>query len=363
MSLTERYLRALAAQLPAASRDDIIAELREELADRMQAREAELGRTPSEAEEEEVLREFGHPLVVAARYGSGPQHVVGPELYPWWMFGVKAGLAVLLAITVLTVAVRVITGDAYAGQAIGQGFASLFSGAVTLIGFATLAGFIIERQKERPTFLRDWRVKDLGVFEFGFDTDGVSRALSGEDEPKAGPKVVKIGGGEMSPTAGAVASAIGWTVLLLWWTGVLEIGRITPVDWSVWNGGEAWGERILETTAWLYWPVIAYAGARILFHLARVARPGQVRFTAAGDFLFALAHGAIALWIWLRSPLSSALDADTLVAAIDRGREAIEHGDWSFPTVILMILLVNLLVAGFQALGALGRLFTGQGRP
>ena len=92
MTLTERYLKAVAAQLPQAERDDIIAELRDAIQTRMEDREEALGRPLTEAEEEAVLREVGHPLTVAARYGSGPMHVVGPEIYPWWMFGVKVGL-------------------------------------------------------------------------------------------------------------------------------------------------------------------------------------------------------------------------------------------------------------------------------
>ena len=40
MTLTERYLKAVAAQLPQATREDIIAELADAIADRMEAREA-----------------------------------------------------------------------------------------------------------------------------------------------------------------------------------------------------------------------------------------------------------------------------------------------------------------------------------
>ena len=142
MNLTERYLRAVAAQLPADKREDIIAELRDLLMTRMEAREAELGRPLNEAEEEAVLRDFGHPLAVASRYGE-TQGLVGPELYPWWLFGVKAGLAVLAAITLVGVVVRSIVGDVTVGQAITQGLHGLITGAVTIVGLLTIAGFFI----------------------------------------------------------------------------------------------------------------------------------------------------------------------------------------------------------------------------
>ena len=183
MTLTERYLKAVAAQLPRASREDIVAELRDAIQTRMEDREEELGRPLTEADEEAVLREFGHPLSVAARYGSGPQHIVGPELYPWWMFGVKVGLMALVCITAIGAIVRVLVGDEEVGRAIGQAFHSVFTGGITIIGLATIAGFIIERQKEKPAFLRDWRVKDLGLFELaGMDADAVSRHVAGTME-------------------------------------------------------------------------------------------------------------------------------------------------------------------------------------
>src|SRR4051812_42076123 len=86
MDLGEEYLRAVSLLLPQEQAEDIIAELRDTILSRIEAREAELGRPLSEAETEEVLREIGHPLVVAARYREGPQHVVGPALYPYWAF-------------------------------------------------------------------------------------------------------------------------------------------------------------------------------------------------------------------------------------------------------------------------------------
>ena len=117
MDLIERYLKAVGAQLPAAGREDILAELRDLLMSRVEEREAELGRPLTETEVEAVLREVGHPLTVAARYGAGPQHVVGPELYPWWVFGVKTALTVLVLITAVGAVARILFGGAEAGQA------------------------------------------------------------------------------------------------------------------------------------------------------------------------------------------------------------------------------------------------------
>jgi hypothetical protein len=51
----------------AAKADDIAAELRDVIASRIEDREESLGRPLAEKEVSALLREFGHPLVVAAR--------------------------------------------------------------------------------------------------------------------------------------------------------------------------------------------------------------------------------------------------------------------------------------------------------
>jgi hypothetical protein len=99
MDLIDRYLNAVAAQLPQDERNDITAELRDLILSRFEAKEEALGRALTEDEQEAILREIGHPLVVAARYRKGPDSLVGPELFPYWLFGVKAGLMVLAADT------------------------------------------------------------------------------------------------------------------------------------------------------------------------------------------------------------------------------------------------------------------------
>mgnify|MGYP006906664221 FL=1 len=156
MDLVERYLKAVAAQLPKDNRDDIVAELRDEIMGRLEALEARLGRVPTDDEVEALLREVGHPLTVAARYRPGPHALIGPELYPWWIFGLKVGLTVMAAVTLIGLAVRVLVGDVYVGQAIGQGISSLISGAITVVGLLTAVGFVLERQSKKPDFIAKW---------------------------------------------------------------------------------------------------------------------------------------------------------------------------------------------------------------
>ena len=351
MDLVERYLNALAAQLPKAVREDIVAELRDEIIGRLEALEARLGRPATDDEVEGLLREVGHPLSVAARYRPGPQALIGPTLYPWWLFGAKVGLVVMAGFTLVGLAVRVLVGDIYVGQAVGQAFASLFSGAVTVVGLLTIAGFILERQEKKPDFIAQWRVKDLGVFELGGDFDaerwtsdriargeGCSR---GRERPsKSGREVRK--GAQMSPVARAAASAIGWSVMLLWWTGLLQIRPIQPEEWAGVVDGVNYGRILGQMFAVAYWPVILFAVCRIGFDLMRVIAGANARLTAAGDILFGLAAAWGVLWIWFWSALSPVIWVGTATAFFERIRILIDRsgGQEASLATILMVVVV-----------------------
>lgn len=368
MSLLDRYLNAIAAQLPKATREDIIAELRDELESTLEARAAEKGAPLTDDEVEAVLRDFGHPLTVAARFGAGPNVIVGPELYPWWMFGVRAALTVMVVITVIGTLVRILVGNDEAGQAVGQAFASLFSSGIAIVGFATVAAFFIERQKTKPEFLTQWRVKDLGVFEwtaFGADSwsDRIQAAVSG-----SGASPVREGGVEpirprtAPPAVRAAASAFGWTVFLLWWTGILG-GQYGPASLAgnYVEAGFDLGEAIVQTVGLAYWPVIGFAAARIVFDLLRVVTGSPVRLTALGDLGFAVAGGWAVWWTWMLSPLSPAVRVDSLDAFLARINAMIQAHDWTAVSTILMICFAaGLLGQVFHAVRALAEFVTGQ---
>ena len=365
MTLTERYLKAVAAQLPQAERDDIIAELRDAIQTRMEDREEALGRPLTEAEEEAVLREVGHPLTVAARYGSGPMHVVGPEIYPWWMFGVKVALMALAVFTVLGLVARtIIGGDGFATE-IGHAIDSFIKGGLTLVGIATVAAYVIERQKDKPAFIRDWRVKDLGLFEIAaFDAETLSRSMGqGTDKPAKDRPAKTYGWSStsMSPAARGVASAAAWAVFLLWWTGLLTTRALGPVDVTL--EGVSYGERIVQTLALIYWPVVAYAAARIVFGLARAAAPASVRLTAAGDVLLSAARACLYGWLWIASPLSPVIRVDSLDAFINRTATMVHTGDWGLAAILMLVVAIGFMTSLFEGSGALWRLVSGKPTP
>ena len=68
MELLDRYLQAVKFWLPKSQRENMIAELSEDIRSQIEAKEAELGRKLDEGELEVVLKRLGHPLLVAERY-------------------------------------------------------------------------------------------------------------------------------------------------------------------------------------------------------------------------------------------------------------------------------------------------------
>ena len=67
MTLIDRYLHAVRSFLPASRQDDIIRELAEDIHAQAADREEALGRPLTDAETGALLRQFGHPMLLAAK--------------------------------------------------------------------------------------------------------------------------------------------------------------------------------------------------------------------------------------------------------------------------------------------------------
>jgi hypothetical protein len=110
VELVDQYLKSVRSCLPAAQRDDIISELSENLRAQIEDREGELDRPLNESEVEAILKQHGHPLVVASRYRqdqrsvSFGRQVIGPVLFPFYIrvLSFNLGLTSIVILIVLT---------------------------------------------------------------------------------------------------------------------------------------------------------------------------------------------------------------------------------------------------------------------
>ena len=284
MDVIERYLEAVAAQLSTEDREDIVAELRDLILSRVEAREEELGRALSDEEKEAILHEIGHPLVVAARYRKGPDSLIGPELFPYWLFGAKAGLIVVAGLQLLVLMLRVVGDPTDFGQAIAQGFHGFFTGALTLLGALTLAGAIMEHYGLKPAWLTKWRVGDLPAYGLADPAKwGVAMSSSGQGrgqgrgKPARPPEVRNWAGRlEGREASEALWSLIAGTVFVLWWIGVLHVPGLSQFGL---RSGEV---AVTAAPIWsaLFAPILAWAVAGTAVDALGLIQPQAARLRA-----------------------------------------------------------------------------------
>jgi hypothetical protein len=236
MDLLDRYVAAVRRNLPAAKAEDIAAELRDVLLERAEMREAALGRPLDKGEWESLLVEFGHPLVVAARYRE-KQSLIGPELYPFYLYSLKLfGALTLLGVAVMTV-VRVVVNSDDPGQIVLHLLHSLWWAATTVAGTTTIVFALVERYGGFERYFRDWTPDDL-------------------------PEVERTK--EPGHFASAVEVALG-VLILLWWVGLVPIPMMAGTS----------GFRLELAPVWaqLFWPVFGVLAVRLAYNLVRWLRP------------------------------------------------------------------------------------------
>lgn len=289
MDMLDKYLAAVAAQLPVDQREDIIAELKDLILSRFEAREEELGRDLTDEEREAILREVGHPLVVAARYRKGPDSLVGPELFPYWLFAAKAGLLIVAAVAGLSLLVGAISDPGDIPQAFGQAVQKFISGGVTIIGVITLIAAVMEHYAIRPKWMTEWRVRDLESFGIA-DTSKWSAALGLNGS--ASPLKVRVGvvrsGAKPWPGSDFAFSFVATGLFVLWWVGMLHF-PVGVID--------LWGvpAEVKPAPIWmqLYWPILGYAVACMVVDLVSLARPYARRMRAG----LKIATSAFGVWL------------------------------------------------------------------
>lgn len=168
MELIKRYVHSVGRGLPEKHRADIEEELESLILDTLESRTPE-GRTPSEKEVIAVLKEFGHPREVAARY-LPPKYLVGPELFHTWLMitGIVTG-AVALGL-VVSVLARFLVEPFQVNELLirlARIIPTFFSAALSVVGAVTIVFAVIERlmpQKEKESLKltgNDWNPRDL----------------------------------------------------------------------------------------------------------------------------------------------------------------------------------------------------------
>jgi hypothetical protein len=189
-SLIDRYLQNVRLSLPASRRDDIVRELAEDIRSQVADREAELGRDLTDAEQDALLKKFGHPLALATRYGP-QRHVIGPALFPVYWMTLKIALGGALAVNIALAIAFLVNGQP-AGRALGHLGSFPFTTAVIVFGWVTLIFALLDLNLPR---LLDHAWADMKGLVLP-PAEGKGRRWT------------------------LIAEIVGGTVFLLWWLAI-----------------------------------------------------------------------------------------------------------------------------------------------
>jgi hypothetical protein len=144
-TLTDRYVFAAARDLPEAQRAEFARELRERIADEVDARLAAGDDTSPAAAEEAVLRELGDPGALAAAYVDRPLQLIGPRYFLTWKRLLTLLYSIVLPITAAAVLLAQLLSGAEPGEIAAEVFGVVFALAVHLAFWVTLVFAILER--------------------------------------------------------------------------------------------------------------------------------------------------------------------------------------------------------------------------
>lgn len=161
--LLARYLQAVGFWLPRATKEDILAEISEDLRSQIDDRAAALGRPLNDAEIGEILKQRGRPSVVAGSFL--PQHyLIGPVMFPIYVFVLKIVALCYLLPWLLVWLGFVIFDRSYlirhAGGAL-QGLNTFWMLLWTFFGAITFIFAMLDRTSNRSKFVRDWDPRKL----------------------------------------------------------------------------------------------------------------------------------------------------------------------------------------------------------
>ncbi len=247
MDLLDRYLDALRRNLPAARADDITSELRDELLDRIEAREAKLGRPVEKADMSRLLKDFGHPLVIATRYRKH-QHLIGPDSYPFYLYGLRVIVVIALIVLLFAGIMPVLMGGDRPLDTFLSGLGRAYDAFILGFAWFTIVFAIGERIGSQGIRLNVWKPE-------GLPPVSSQRARGKWSSP----------------------IEVGFALLfLVWWAGRLPFPLMgVPGDVRV-------GPAPIWST--IYWPVLALAVAQLASNVLNWLQPQRVKL-----------HGALAL--------------------------------------------------------------------
>jgi hypothetical protein len=158
MELIDRYLQSVKLALPKAQQNDVIRELTDEILSQVEERESALGRQLTEDEQVAMLKQLGHPMMLAARYRK-QQYLIGPVVFPiYWIVLRWVMVVVVVAMSIGSVMLSV-TGAGLAA-ALGS-LARLPLAIITTFAAVTFACALLDCFQAKFDLFSNWDARKL----------------------------------------------------------------------------------------------------------------------------------------------------------------------------------------------------------
>src|SRR5271170_3532869 len=259
--LIDRYLQAVGFWLPRDQKQDILAELSEDLHSQLEDREEEHGRALTESEVADLLKKRGRPIFVAGQF-LPQQNLIGPALYPIYVFVLKiVALCYLIPWLAVWLGILIFNRVQWATHLSGEwhSLGTLWTIIFTQFGIITVVFAVIDRVSVKSPCISDWDPRKLPKVKIETSTKRRYNAV-----------------------CGIVAGIFG----LLWLLAIPEYPFLII-------GPAAYVVKAAPVWQTVYWPLVALSVAGIFEHVVRLLRPDLTWFPPTFKFATTL----LSAWI------------------------------------------------------------------
>jgi hypothetical protein len=229
--------------------------------------ESERGRPLTAEEQEEILRHFGHPIVLAAKY-QPKRHLIGATVFPIYWQVLKLSLAA--ALVVHTIGAIVLLTN---GRPIGDVFTRLLllpiGPLLVVFAWVTVIFALLDRQFERLPFIAKWSPSSLPDLPM----------------PARAPSTVQL-----------IAEIIFATAAVLWWAAVPNN------QWLIFGPAASMIEMSPAYLAW-HVPILVLMAAQVALMWAALLNPHVARYRPLGRVVEHVCAIGIAAWLLRSGPL------------------------------------------------------------
>jgi hypothetical protein len=309
MDLIERYLHAVEFWLPTKQRQDILAELSEDIQLQMEERRRPLGRDLNEDEIVALLKERGRPMFVANRF-QPKRYLIGPDLFPiyWFVLKVVSFFYLVPGFVVFSVIYHWQHGGTSWARALRVTGNSTWSTALTVVGVVTMifAGLQVSGIAERA--LKNWSPRKLLTVK---DRNKISRATS-------------------------VTNIVASVIFLLWWVSCFSSPEILR--------GPSIYLTLKPVWMYFYWGFLVRSVFHIGLSVVNLLHPHWTRLRASWHLAINLVGGLLFCWMTLAHVIAS-----VSIESVGAAKSAVlaytmDHFVLTVPFPIVLIITVVVFI-------------------